>query len=45
VIPNMKVRAPLATLSDYDRKNIDTVFEQHDLFDARFRPGGAKFAA
>jgi 4-hydroxy-tetrahydrodipicolinate synthase len=45
VLPNMKVRSPLSTLTEYDRKNIDAVFEKHDLFDARFRPGGARFAA
>jgi 4-hydroxy-tetrahydrodipicolinate synthase len=43
VLPNMKVRAPLTTLTEYDRKNIDAIFDQHDLFDARFRPGGANF--
>lgn len=44
VLPNMKVRAPLTELTEYDRKNIDSIFNEHDLFDARFRPGGAKFA-
>ncbi|MBN3801940.1 dihydrodipicolinate synthase family protein [Paraburkholderia sp. Ac-20336] len=43
VLPNMKVRAPLTTLTDYDRRNIDAIFDEHDLFDPRFRPGGAQF--
>jgi 4-hydroxy-tetrahydrodipicolinate synthase len=44
VLPNMKVRAPLAALSEFDRKNIDSIFDEQNLLDPRFRPGGAQYS-
>jgi 4-hydroxy-tetrahydrodipicolinate synthase len=44
VVTSMKVRAPLAELTDFDKANIDAVFEEFDLANPRFRPGGARYA-
>jgi 4-hydroxy-tetrahydrodipicolinate synthase len=43
VISNMKVRAPLSELTAIDRANIDLAFEQGNISDSRFRPGGASY--